>query len=605
MAVDTPESSTDARADDGGLRYLSPGAIVGEYEIESLLGEGGMGAVYAAVHPVLGRKAAVKILRREFSSTPAAVQRFVQEAQLVNRVRHRNIVDIFGFGETAEGQHYCVMELHAGETLGDRLRAGPVASNDALLIIRQLVAGLRAAHDQRILHRDLKPGNIFLGVDDDGEILVKILDFGIAKLMVGATNRAVGQGPTTQTGVVMGTPGFISPEQARSQSVGPQSDVYALGALAFELLTGTPPFSATSTMDLLMLHVAQPAPRPSTLVSGLPDALDALVHAMLAKDPTERPLLSEASVVLEECTVIGDTVRRVPSQTAERSTVVLPPAAESKASPHLLFGPEDFDPAVAELDKSGDARPILSPLEGNAAVEPSAAPATTSNDPTADTVVRAVTAVAKLRASTFLPLDSADGPDEASEPTSGQGDDDQRLLTDRIVPTLRPARRSRRTYLLATLGVLPLLLVALWAVTAAEQAPATTTATGNGAFAANVGQRADANAAADPDTSTRVAAADKPASTRSRSRKHSKAMPSFGYVTVNARPWVTVFIDGRRVAAETPLRRYRLSAGKHRFRFENAAAKFERTRVFTITANRTSEIFVDTKNKQIRLEPPS
>jgi serine/threonine-protein kinase len=266
---------------------LAVGDRVGEYRIEGKLGEGGFGAVFRAVHPVIGKHAAVKVLSRQFSANPQMVSRFIAEARAVNQIRHRNIIDIFAFGQLADGRQYYVMELLDG-TPFDRY----LASNKRLTlaqahpILRGITRALDAAHAKGILHRDLKPENVYLVFDEDGGVQAKLLDFGLVKLL----GEGSGGGEhKTKTGTPMGTPYYMSPEQCRGKDVDRRTDVYALGALVFEVLTGEVPFNGESTMDVLVKHMTQDPPRPSRVWSGVPPELDEPIVRMLAKEPSDRP----------------------------------------------------------------------------------------------------------------------------------------------------------------------------------------------------------------------------------------------------------------------------------------------------------------------------
>ncbi|MDI1475660.1 serine/threonine-protein kinase [Polyangium sp. y55x31] len=265
---------------------LAAGTIVGEYRIEGKLGEGGFGAVYRAVHPVIGKAAAIKVLSREFSGNPQIVSRFVAEARAVNQIRHRNIIDIFSFGVLDDGRQYYVMELLEGLTLDAFLRQrGRIPPEEAIPILAKVARALDAAHAAGIAHRDLKPENIFLVYDEDTGLFPKLLDFGIAKLL----GDSAGAHHKTRTGMAMGTPLYMSPEQCRGKNVDQRTDIYSFGIVAHELLTGRLPFEAEDTIDLLIKQTSAPAPPMSTVCPDLPAALDAPVLHMLEKDPARRP----------------------------------------------------------------------------------------------------------------------------------------------------------------------------------------------------------------------------------------------------------------------------------------------------------------------------
>ena len=272
----------------GDSNDLAPGTIVGEYCVETKIGDGGMGAVYAAKHPTIGKRVAIKIMAPRLSRDPAAVERFVGEARAVAAIRHPGIVDVFGFGELADGRLYLVMELLYGESLGGCLEHKRLTLADALDLLFQMTRALEAAHDEGIIHRDLKPENVFLvRVAKEPKPIVKLLDFGLAKLVDNA-DRSVRR---TQSGQLLGTPLYMSPEQCRAKLVDHRTDIYALGCIAYELFCGRVPFDFDNVAELFAAHLTEEAPRPCVLWPQIPPALDTLLLAMLAKDAASRPTL--------------------------------------------------------------------------------------------------------------------------------------------------------------------------------------------------------------------------------------------------------------------------------------------------------------------------
>lgn len=271
---------------------LPAGTVVGEYRIEAKLGEGGFGAVYRAVHDVIGKVAAVKVLHRSYSADAQMVSRFVAEARAVNQIRHKNIIDIFAFGRIDDGRHYFVMELLEGESLEELLhREGRVAVEYAIRILRPVARALGAAHAAGIAHRDLKPDNIFVARDGDGGLLPKLLDFGIAKLL-----DAQEAAHKTQTGVPIGTPYYMSPEQCRGLEVDERTDVYSFGIVTYRTLTGQLPFDARTSLDIMFKQIHE-NPRPvSEICPDLPPSFDAPLAAMLAKGAAERPANVEVAL---------------------------------------------------------------------------------------------------------------------------------------------------------------------------------------------------------------------------------------------------------------------------------------------------------------------
>ncbi|MDP3237161.1 MAG: protein kinase [Myxococcales bacterium] len=263
------------------------GTQVSGYVVKGRLGSGGMGIVYEGEQPMIGKRVAIKVLRPEIAENPDVVQRLVAEARAVNQVGHRGIIDVFGFGELPDGRQCIVMEYLDGESLEhiiNTLRAEhrlmPLA--EALGILDEMLSALAAAHSAGVIHRDLKPSNIFLCQQRDGTRYVKVLDFGIAKLgVMGAT-------PQTNASLMVGTPAYMAPEQARGGMVSAALDLYAVGCIAFELITGQQLFQAGSVVEMLMKHQEEKPTRPSEKVLSLPDVVDEFVLKLLEKKPEHR-----------------------------------------------------------------------------------------------------------------------------------------------------------------------------------------------------------------------------------------------------------------------------------------------------------------------------
>jgi eukaryotic-like serine/threonine-protein kinase len=296
---------------------LPAGMMVGEYKIERQVGEGGMGTVYAAVHPLIGKKAAVKVIKRALGWDRGSVARFMQEARSVNQINHPNIVDVFSFGNLPDGRCYFVMEWLAGRSLAQYLREGPLAWDETARILDQIADALEAAHEKGIVHRDLKPENVCLVPARGQRHKVKLLDFGIAKLKGG--DSGVG---TTQTGVVMGTPAYLSPEQARGRSVDQATDIYALGCMGYELVTGHLPFEADTAVDIIAAHLNAPVPRLEDRLPDAPTPLADLLWRMMAKKAAERPNLAEIRASLQD--LLSDPATTHPLNRAEVKRTVLP-----------------------------------------------------------------------------------------------------------------------------------------------------------------------------------------------------------------------------------------------------------------------------------------
>ncbi len=263
------------------------GTVIGQYRVTRKLGEGGMGAVYAGEHSLIGRKAAIKMLLPSLSQNQEIVQRFFNEARAATAIQDPGIVQIFDFGYHTDGSAYIVMEYLEGEPLDSRLkRLGRLQVPDALRIMRQAASSLAAAHQRGIIHRDLKPENLYLVADREvaGGERPKVLDFGIAKL-TGDSDAKV----KTQTSAIMGTPLYMSPEQCRGAGqVDARSDVYALGCVLFHLITGRTPFEGEGVGEIIAAHLREPPPVPSQFVPGLPVEVDHVMARCLAKQVDQR-----------------------------------------------------------------------------------------------------------------------------------------------------------------------------------------------------------------------------------------------------------------------------------------------------------------------------
>ncbi len=280
------------------------GSVVdGRYEVLAVIGEGGMGTVYEVRHKSLGKRFALKALRRDLALDSEIAARFIQEAQTAAAVSHPGLVEITDFGRLESGQVYFVMELLEGQSLAALLRTGgPLPAARGLNIVRQLVHALKAAHDAAIVHRDLKPDNIHVGRGDDATDLIKIVDFGLAKV--------IGSSKLTRAGMVFGTPHYMSPEQAAGEPVDHRADIYALGIVMYEMFTGKVPFEADSYMGVLTKHMYMAPAPPSELSPELKStgALEDVILRCLQKRPAAR--YDDLSALLQ------DLDRRLPQAAA-------------------------------------------------------------------------------------------------------------------------------------------------------------------------------------------------------------------------------------------------------------------------------------------------
>ncbi|MCC6521038.1 MAG: serine/threonine protein kinase [Polyangiaceae bacterium] len=323
-------------------REVAPGDRIGDYRVEAKIGEGTFGKVYRVVQPVIGKRAAIKVLNPEYCTNPEWVGRFVDEARAVNQIQNRHIIDIFGFGTTPSGQHYFAMELLVGSTLERLLQTeGALPPAVAIPILRKVARALDAAHRAGIAHRDLKPENVFLCADDDGTLFPKLLDFGIAKLLDAQSSRG-----RTRTGTPMGTPLYMSPEQCRGVPVDHRTDVYALGVIAHEVLAGRRPFDGDNAMEVMLAHLQSAPPRLSQHAPHLSPALDAPLLCMLEKDPARRPASAGEAI---------EALARAASAAGYAVDSDRPGAPARRDTAAASFAPTEAFQAIAPMTAPGSA----------------------------------------------------------------------------------------------------------------------------------------------------------------------------------------------------------------------------------------------------------
>ena len=351
------------------------GMKLGDYVVESLAASGGMGLVYRAKHPILGKQVAVKVLREEYARDDEQISRFLKEAQAISAIHHRGIIDVHNFGHLPDGRQYMVMEFLEGETLeAVLLRDAPLPAVRALPIFDEVLDALSAAHKVGVVHRDLKPSNVFITKESNGTRYAKLVDFGLAK-QTPVTEALAGR--EAKASLVAGTPEYISPEQAQGLMATPQTDLYCFGVMAFEVLTGKLPFASATTVDaLLKAHVNDTAPRMSTLRVDIPEAMDELIAQCLEKDPEARP--QSADVVRQ---VIGRVMKQLKEESTRQAMVPLPPKgrapltlseqSESKGAP--ATGAAHQSPAARPASPTTDVISRM-PSEDLRLVRPSRAP---------------------------------------------------------------------------------------------------------------------------------------------------------------------------------------------------------------------------------------
>ena len=353
--VTCPEDSTPLRADATVAVRLPADPLLGQaldgkYRLDEPLGEGGMGRVYRATHLLIERPVAVKVLHPHLVSDEEARERFRREARAAGRLRHPNGVAVTDFGETPEGVVYIVMELLEGESLRElTAREAPLEAGRAVSIMLQVAAAVGAAHAAGVIHRDLKPANIFLAEREGAPPVVKVLDFGIAKLAADAAEDAGGRA-LTQTGIMIGTPRYMSPEQCEGGVLTPASDVYSLGIILYEMLTGVTPFDGATPLAVAMQHFSKP-PRPlSDLNASVPPELERVVLRALEKQPGARP--SSAGEFHHELFEAATRLGLAGAENGYAGTARLPRHAPTSPLAGTQTGNEPGDGAT---DHAGDA----------------------------------------------------------------------------------------------------------------------------------------------------------------------------------------------------------------------------------------------------------
>jgi len=363
------------------LESCDPAALVGtvlaeRYRIEALLGQGGMGTVYRAEHIHMRRTVALKVLHPEIAALEEFAARFEREAVAAGRIEHRNVAKATDFGRLDDGSFYLVIEYVKGASLRELIKQGPLAPATALEIARQVAEALQAAHRAGVVHRDLKPDNVMIAERDAQGCWVKVLDFGVAKL---AIDESSGGSPITRYGAIIGTPEYMSPEQAGGGIVDHRADLYALGVILYEMLSGQPPFSGDDRVVVLSKHFVEP---PPPLPASVPEKASALVLELLAKEVDAR--IQSAADVIERIaearaeigpvavtspleppavadTIFAETVSSAtpPRRRLPRAVVLAGVAAVAGVSLFWIFGRDKTDESATTTGVSAAAATAL------------------------------------------------------------------------------------------------------------------------------------------------------------------------------------------------------------------------------------------------------
>ncbi len=341
--------------------------LVGRYLIEEVIGEGGMATVYRAKHKLVERPCAIKIMNPMLATDDVVRERFRREAKNASKLAHPNIIEIFDQGDTDDGTAYIAMELLTGSTLADLIAKAPkgMALDHAMPIMVQIARGIARAHDFDVIHRDLKPENIFVVTQKDGSALAKLLDFGIAKSRTDSR--------LTGAGELFGTPQYMAPERIERGETGPSVDLYALGVIYWEMLTGKLPFDAPDVATFFVKHLHEKAGTTTRLNPKVPKDLDTLVLALLAKDTKARPV--DAHRVHQDLRQIAEAhgIHIPPEEeegpTSERTLQVLPSSRDDpwarriKAVEQMLARAHGGRPPAEVTQRLGDVKTLIKRIE--------------------------------------------------------------------------------------------------------------------------------------------------------------------------------------------------------------------------------------------------
>ncbi len=432
------------------------------YRIERLIGEGGMGAVYQAEHTHMRKRMAIKVLHPDMSRMTEVVARFEREAMAAAHIDHPNVAAATDFGKLEDGSFFLALEYVEGKSLREVVCEGPMPVARALHVVRQIASALGRAHALGIVHRDLKPENVML-VDREGDPdFVKVLDFGIAKVPIGEVAEAGGpaQPVLTRAGMVYGTPEYMAPEQALGQPVDPRADLYALGIMAFEMLTGKRPFEDESKVKLLGMHVTAPVPSMSKIepAVAVPPEIEAIVANLLVKEATERTgdareliealqsaataLLAQGKLGAEEAGKIVPAVATPIGSRPDVPTSSRPPAvglATPLASTHVSHAGRRIDPRWIAAG-AGTLVLIGLVIGGTSVIRTTKEPARTFNDPEPQVVAIAPTTRPSATVVETLPKPSIEERVQAAKRLQEKGDYASAIEKYREVDAEQPAR---------------------------------------------------------------------------------------------------------------------------------------------------------------------
>lgn len=658
LTGNTLQGVADIGAASDATRRELIGQRVNNFEIIGLLSSGGMGDVFEAIHSVIQRRVAIKVLRREHCGDPALVQRFFNEARAANAIRHPNIVEVLDVGMLPGGLPYIAMERLEGETLSQRLaREGRLEVDRALEYAVQAASALQAAHKRGIVHRDLKPDNLFIVPDPrvPGHELIKVLDFGIAKLHGDRLSQV-----KTNVGSILGTPPYMSPEQCRGipDAVDHRSDVYALGVILFEMLCGAPPFVAEGVGDVMVMHLSSPPPLPTWRRKDIPVRVEQTILWALEKNPDQRiPSMGDFIFTLGTGpTPVPYIVTPTGLTTDEWTSVVSTPTGASSRYPGPAislegdFPIEDGEPNQEVItyrsrsvpptlgspgaDTERSSRPSLPPSVAPSARRSSWRPAAAGalvaaalsaagftywkggetnaarseraslTPPSNVEPGRLEKATAALQAADeadeAAKLDEVEALDEVVEPAMGEHEGEPSLENDQAAAPVKSGRGRGATYNATRASMRPHAPVVVEGPYVDEpplDVERTPTVTEQAAARPEIDQ-ASAQGASQPDVGS------KPASELGAPTVHSEsqvvqaptpspqpAVATTGFLSFDSSPWARVSLNGR-VLGVTPLRQVQLPVGKHQLRLENSEFGISKTVIVEVAAGQTVSRFV-------------